>query len=128
MLKWLRIWMMMTACTIVLLHNFTPHIHHSGLTEDGIDVKVSSPQRAGLLQEIFQLDLGCNHLEEANQSKFNYYLENTLSQELYIECYLTTIILEAYPEQESEVIVLNTQVTPQQNTTSVSLRAPPALT
>ena len=77
MLKSIRDTLLLLACSLLLLHNFTPHIHQSEQGVKGPVVKLSVAKKVGLLQDVFQIDLGCNHLEEANQSKFDYTPENT---------------------------------------------------
>ncbi|HMP98367.1 MAG TPA: hypothetical protein PKC24_01210, partial [Cyclobacteriaceae bacterium] len=72
MFRSVKLALLTLACSLMLLHNLTPHIHHSGLITDEFEIKRIAPNKAGLLQEIFQLDLGCNHLEEASQSKFDF--------------------------------------------------------
>ncbi len=127
MLTGLKNGILVLACSLLMLHNFTPHTHHAGPEDDGLFMKNSIPQRTGLLQKVFQVDLGCNHLEEASQTKFNYHLSSAIDQLTYSVAiipqkiaFTSSLTSEAF----ADLLILSP---PQDYHLFQSLRAPPAM-
>jgi len=122
MLNGLRNTLLFMACSLMLLHNFTPHLHQSEIGIDGPVVKLNAAVKSGLLQEVFQVDLGCNHLEEASKSKFNVDLSNTVT--------IDFILAESITPVNNEINGTQVVISPDISTSPPflnfsSLRAPP---
>jgi hypothetical protein len=122
MLNGLRNTLLFMACSLMLLHNFTPHLHQSEIGIDGPVVKLNAAIKSGLLQEVFQVDLGCNHLEEASKSKFNIDLNNSV----IIDFILTESISFVNHEVRGTRIVIRQDISSSPPFLNFSsLRAPP---
>lgn len=108
---------------LMLLHAVTPH-HHDG-QDAPLLFSASHQCPSGFLNDLFNVDLGENHLEEYQTSRY----EANLSVDFYWVAWtiFTPVTLQDQPDSDRTFVDASVSLRQLFLSSSKSLRAPPAL-